>query len=80
MTITVYQQSGQSWITGKTTVKYIITLQSVHHEYWRRVSKESWLNILDHLWNNPLFAHTKLDVNYYNGGQVTVWTDEFKEC
>lgn len=77
MTITLYHQS---WITGKQQLKYFVTLQSPHHHYYRQVSKVAWLTILDHLWNNPMFAHTKFDVNYYNGGRVAVWTDEFKEC
>ncbi len=76
MIITLYQQSG---MTGKQQLKYFVTLQSQYHHYCRKVSKVAWLSILDHLWNNPLFVHTKFDVNYYNGGRVAVWTDEFKE-
>lgn len=76
MTILLYKES---WLTGKERVRYIVALHSQHHHYARMLSKESWLTILDHLWNNPLFVHTKFDVNYYNGGRVAVWTDEFKE-
>ena len=77
MTIILYQES---WDGRKDHVRYFVILKSAHHHYCRKVSKESWLTILDHLWNNPLFAHTKFDVNYYNGGRVAIWTDEFKEC
>ena len=77
MIITLYQESGDNW---KERVRYFVVFCSPRHCKCRKVSKESWLTILDHLWNNPLFAHTKFDVNYYNGGKVAVWTDEFKEC
>lgn len=76
MIITLYQESGGNWCEP---VRYFVVFFSARHCRCRKVSKKSWLTILDHLWNNPLFTHTKFDVEYYHGGRVAVWTDEFKE-
>lgn len=78
MTITLYQESGNNW---REPVRYFVVFRSPRHCRCRKVSKESWLAIMDHYWNNPMFVHTKFDVNYhddYNGVRVTVWRDEFE--